>query len=85
MPVWYIFNAQWLLNFLFSLSEGLRVPAGPEHQVARGLAPAVLDGVQAPPGVGHEVLERGVQGQRPALLVQPDEKLWKLDESLLFP
>ena len=48
---------------------GLRVPAGPEHQVARGLAPAVLDGVQAPPGVGHEVLERGVQAQRPALLV----------------
>ena len=56
-------------------SGGLRVPARSEHQVARGLAPAVPDGIQAPPGVGHEVLERGVQGQRPTLHVQPDEKL----------
>ena len=85
MPVWYIFNAYDWLNFVSSLSEGLWVPGHwPQHHLGRGLASAVLYGLQTPPGVGHQVLERGVQGQRPALLVQADEELWKQDVHIIY-
>ena len=41
-----------------------------------GLA-VVLDTVKPLPRVVDQVLERGVEGEGAALLVQPDEEIWK--------
>ena len=37
----------------------------------------MLDTVKPLPGVVDQVLERGVEGEGAALLVQPDEEIWK--------